>query len=139
MAGMGQNLLVIASCLVCVSAAAQQGGVSATVPSGVKTQIATHDRFDKQCRPNRVEISVIAPPANGTVSTEPKDIVVKAQNRYGDTQPSQCVGKTVAGVAIFYQSKPGFVGTDSFRYRRSNPDDANDRFNMEILYRVTVQ
>jgi hypothetical protein len=50
--------------------------VSATVPSGVKTQIATHDRFDKQCRPNRVEISVIAPPANGTVSTEPKDIVV---------------------------------------------------------------
>jgi len=97
MAGMGQNLLVIASCLVCVSAAAQQGGVSATVPSGVKTQIATHDRFDKQCRPNRVEISVIAPPANGTVSTEPKDIVVKAQNRYGDTQPSQCVGKTVAG------------------------------------------
>ena len=35
--------------------------------------------------------------------------------------------------------QPGFVGTDSFRYRRSNPDDANDRFNMEILYRVTVQ
>src|ERR1035437_5205441 len=77
------------------------------------------------------KLSVIAPPSNGTVSTEPKDIVVKAQNRYGDTQPSQCVGKTVAGVAIFYQSKPGFVRTDSFRYRRSNPDVANDRFNME--------
>jgi hypothetical protein len=45
----------------------------------------------------------------------------------------------VTGVAIFYQSKPGFVGADSFRYRRSNPGDANDRFNMEILYRVTVQ
>ena len=139
MAGMGRNLLVIASCLVCVSAAAQQGGVSATAQSGVKTQIATHDRFDKQCRPGQVEISVLAPPASGTVSTEPKDIVIRAQNRYGDTQPSQCVGKTVTGVAIFYQSKPGFVGTDSFRYRRSNPGDANDRFNMEILFNVTVK
>ena len=78
-------------------------------------------------------------PRQCTVSTEPKDIVVKAQNRYGDTQPSQCVGKTVAGVAIFYQSKPGFVGTDSFRYRRFNPADANDRFNMEILFNVTVK
>ena len=88
MAGVGRNLLVIVSCLVCVSAAAQQGGVSATVQSGVKAQIATHDRFDKQCRPIRVEISVLAPPANGTVSTEPKDLVIKTQNRYGDTQPS---------------------------------------------------
>jgi hypothetical protein len=139
MAGVGRNLLVVVSCLVCVSAAAQQGGVAETVQSGVKTQIATHDRFDKQCRPSRVEISVLAPPANGTVSTEPKDLVIKAQNRYGDTQPSQCVGKTVTGVAIFYQSKPGFVGTDSVRYRRFNPADANDRFNMEILYRVTVK
>src|SRR5664279_5084810 len=56
--------------------AAQQGGVAVIVQSGVKTQIATHDRFDKQCRPSRVEISVLAPPANGTVTTEPKDLVI---------------------------------------------------------------
>jgi hypothetical protein len=45
----------------------------------------------------------------------------------------------VTGIAIFYQSKPGFVGTDSFRYRCSNPGDANDRFNMEILFNITVK
>ena len=45
----------------------------------------------------------------------------------------------MTGVAIFYQSKPGFVGTDGVRYRRFNPADDNDRFNMEILFNVTVK
>jgi hypothetical protein len=114
-------------------------GEPRTVQSGVKTQIATHDRFDKQCRPSRVEIKVIAPPANGTVSNEPQDVVIKAVNRLGEKQPSQCVGKTVTGVAVFYQSRPGFIGNDSFRYRRFNPNDASDRFNSEVGINVTVR
>jgi hypothetical protein len=49
------------------------------------------------------------------------------------------VGKTVQGVAVFYQSKPGFVGNDSFRYLRFNPADAKDRFNAEVSYSLTVK
>jgi len=110
---------------------------SATVNSGAKTQITTHFRIDSQCRPSRVEIKVLAAPANGAVTSEPKDVVVPAANKKGK-QPTQCVGKSVAGIAVFYQSKAGFKGKDSFKYYRFNPSDANDRFNAEINYTITV-
>ena len=112
---------------------------TATVDSGAKTQIATHFRFNNQCVASEVEIVVLGVPANGTVTYEPKDLVVQAQTPRGGQQPAQCVGKTVPGVAVFYQSKGGFVGTDSFRYLRVNPNDASDRFNAEIGYTVTVK
>lgn len=110
-----------------------------SVPLGVNTQIATHYRIDNQCRPSRVEIMLTAMPAHGTVSSEPKDIVIKAQNGKGEPQPTQCVGETIQGVAVYYQSESNFVGQDSFRYRRINPNDANDRFNAEINYTVAVK
>lgn len=111
---------------------------SATVASGVKSEITTHVRYDSQCQPSRVAIRILVAPANGTVTVEPKSIVVGAQSDRGIPQASQCIGKTVDGVAIYYESKPGFVGQDSFRYQRLNPRDAGDRFNVEISYTVTV-
>ena len=112
---------------------------SASVASGVKSQITTHMSTDSQCNPLRVVIETLAAPANGTLSSEPKNLVVRAATPRGGQQPSKCVGKTVAGVAIFYQSKPGFVGQDSFRYRRSTPDRHGDPAAGEIRYTVTVK
>ena len=112
---------------------------SATVASGVKSQITTHMSTDGQCNPLRVVIETLAAPANGTLSSEPKNLVVQAATPRGGQQPSKCVGKTVTGVAIFYQSKPGFVGQDSFRYRRSTPDKPGDPAAGEIRYTVTVK
>jgi hypothetical protein len=111
--------------------------LTATAQSGAKTQITTPVRVDGECNPSRVEVTVLAAPANGTVTSERKDIVVPAKNAKGEAQ--KCAGKTVAGVAVFYQSKPGFAGKDSFRNRRFNPNDANDRFNQELSYDVTVK
>jgi hypothetical protein len=48
-------------------------------------------------------------------------------------------GKTVEGVAVYYQSEPGFVGQDQFRYLRLNPKDGGDKFNMEVSYTITVK
>jgi hypothetical protein len=112
---------------------------SATVASGVKSKITTHMRYDSQCKPSRVAINILAAPANGTVTSEPTDIVVKPVSARGASQASQCIGRKVDGVAVYYQSKPGFVGQDSFRYRRFNPNDAADRFNSEISYTITVK
>src|SRR5262245_61334447 len=103
----------------------------ATVPSGQKSQVAIHSRFDNNCRPSRVVIKVIDAPKNGAVTSEPADYLVPAQNRAGVKQPPQCVGKKLQGVAVFYQSKPGFKGSDNFRYSRTNADRADDRFNAD--------
>ena len=111
---------------------------SATVASGVKTEITTHARYDSQCQPSRVAVKIIAAPANGTVTAEPKSILVAPQSERGVPQQSPCIGKTVDGVAIYYQSKPGFVGQDSFRYQRLNPKDAGDRFNVAMSYTIEV-
>lgn len=83
-------------------------------------------------------IEILAKPANGTVTVEPKDIVVRPATPRGGEQPSPCVGKTVKGVAIFYQSKSGFAGQDSFRYRRTS-ESRGDRSSGEISYTVTVK
>jgi hypothetical protein len=111
---------------------------TATVTSGTKSQITTHMRFDNQCNAIPVVIEILAKPANGTVTTESKDIVVRAATPRGGEQPSKCVGKTVGGVAIFYQSKAGFTGQDSFRYRRTS-ESRGDRSSGEISYTVTVK
>jgi hypothetical protein len=122
--------------VVCALVPALAWAESATVPSGAKTQIVVHNSADSQCTPRPVEISVLTPPAHGTVLAEPKDVVIRPVTPRGGQQPSPCVGKTVAGVAVFYQSTPGFVGTDSFRYRRTSA--GNDRSNGEISYTITV-
>jgi hypothetical protein len=112
---------------------------SATVESGVKSEITSHTRYDSRCQPSPVNIRITAAPANGTVTTETKSIVVPAQSDRGFAQQSPCVGKRVDGVVVYYQSNPGFVGQDSFRYQRLNPKDPGDRFNMEISYTITVK
>jgi hypothetical protein len=112
---------------------------TASVRAGSKTQIALHSRFDSNCEAARVEIKLLKPPANGQISWMAKDYIVPAVDRGGVKQPAQCVGKTIAGVAVYYEPKSGFVGTDNFSYRRTNADKADDRFNREVEYRVEVK
>jgi len=133
---MGKYLLTAAACLLLATDAWAE---SATVVSGVKSEITTHVRYDSRCMPTRVAVTFLTPPKNGTVTVEPKSIAIAAAaSERNVPQPSQCVGKTVEGVAVYYQSNPGFVGQDSFRYQRLNPRDAGDRFNAELTYVITV-
>jgi hypothetical protein len=84
-------------------------------------------------------IEILTAPTNGTLTTEPKNLVIPPVASRGGQQLSQCVGKTARGVAIFYRSKPGFVGQDSFKYRRTSPDDPHDPNAGDISYTVTVK
>ena len=132
-----RNATILAAVMVSIPTLVAADTV--TVASGVKSEITNHARYDSQCQSNRPVIKILVAPANGTVTTEPKDVVVSAESDRGIQQQSQCIGKTVDGIAIYYQSKPGFVGQDSLRYQRLNPKDAGDRFNAEISYTITVQ
>jgi hypothetical protein len=126
--------LVLAALLTPTSSGAQ----SATIASGKKSQITTHFRADKECNAIPIVIEIVAAPANGTVTSEPKDIIIPAQTPRGGKQGSKCVGKTVKGVTIFYQPNPGFSGQDNFRYRRTS-EAPGDRSSGEINYSVTVK
>jgi hypothetical protein len=112
---------------------------TATVKAGSKTKIATHSRFDSKCEAARVEIKLIKPPAHGSVSWTAEDYVVPAVNRAGVKQPAQCVGKSIPGMAVYYEPNAGFRGSDTFRYSRINANKADDRFNAEVNYTVEVK
>jgi hypothetical protein len=130
-----KTVLVAAACVLAPSLASAE---AATVESGVKTEVATHMRYDSRCQPNTVSIKILEPPAYGTVTSEPKSMVVPQSER-NMPQQAKCVGKTIDGVAIYYKSEPGFIGQDRFRYQRLNPKDPGDKFNTEIRYTITVK
>jgi hypothetical protein len=113
---------------------------SAIVRSGVKSQIAFHMAISSRtCAGYGIVIDILAAPTNGTLTTEPKSRVIPPVTSRGGQQLPQCIGKTATGLAIFYRSKPGFVGQDRLTYRRSSPGDPHDPNAGDISYTVTVK
>jgi hypothetical protein len=110
---------------------------SATVESGVKSKISSHWTYDNTCHAQRIVVKFMASPSNGVITQQSEKLVVPAESTRGGAQP--CAGQTVQGVVVYYQSKAGFVGQDSFRYMRTNADNAKDPLNGEILYTITVR
>jgi hypothetical protein len=118
-------ITAILSLLASAVAAAPEGRqLSCTVPSGREAKCTSHVGYG-QGREWPVSITVTVPPANGTVTT--RTVEETAKN-----------GKRAHATAIFYQSKPGFVGQDSFSYQRRT-DDSTDRFNVLHVMTVTVK
>jgi hypothetical protein len=75
-----------------------------------------------------ISITIISPPANGTISTQ----VGKAPWTF----PNAGVTRISSVTNVFYQSVPGYVGQDSFTYKRTSPDP-NDPLNANS-YTVTI-
>jgi hypothetical protein len=109
-----------------------------TAASGVKTLIRHRLSIDSQCHANRITIRVTSPPAHGKLITQREPRVVSPQSSDGRPNPSQCIGKSLPGVGIYYQSARGFIGDDSFRYLRIS-NNANDRFNVEHSGTISVR
>jgi hypothetical protein len=110
--------------------------LTATVPSGVKTQVALHNAYNNDCAAQHVVVKITTPPANGTVTTTRENKVVPQVARLGGLQT--CAGHTMPTAVVYYRSKPNFKGTDQIRYQRTNVDDPDDRLNGEIEITVTV-
>jgi hypothetical protein len=110
--------------------------LSASVPSGVKTEVAEHSARNKDCVAEHVVVKITLPPANGTVTITEENKVVPPVGKLGG--PQSCAGHTIPTAVVYYQSRPNFKGTDRFKYQRTNEDDPNDRLNGEIEFTVTV-
>jgi hypothetical protein len=130
---------ISALCFVLVLAAltpAMAAWLTATVPSGVKTQVAQHNAYNNDCAALHVVVKITPPPANGTVTTTRENKVVPQVARLGGLQT--CAGHTMPTAVVYYRSKPNFKGTDQIRYQRTNEDDSEDLLNGEIVITVTV-
>jgi hypothetical protein len=136
---MGENMRISALCSVLVAVAsvsAIAAPLTATVPSGVKTEVMEHSARNKDCVSQRVVAKITSPPANGTVTITEENKVVPSIGKLGG--PQICAGHTTPTAVVYYQSNPNFKGTDRFKYQRTNEDNPNDRLNGEIEISVTV-
>ena len=130
---------IFALCSVLVLAAlapAMAASLTATVPSGVKTQVAQHNAYNNECAAQHVVVKITTPPTNGTVTAAEESKVVPQFARLGG--PQSCAGHTMPTAVVYYRSKPDFKGTDQFKYQRTNLDNPDDRLNGEIEITVTV-
>ena len=76
----------------------------------------TYTPHRADCSPvNDVRITVLTPPAHGSVTTRP-DTVIAGASRFG---AADCSGRPVAGMGVYYLPQPGFHGADRFDYDAS--------------------
>jgi hypothetical protein len=84
------------------------GSISKSARSGETVRVSHHWEMDGSA----VSIKITKQPSNGSVST--RVATEKVPGRPGETP------KTARVTSVFYKSKKGFVGEDSFTYVRTS-------------------
>ena len=106
--------------------------VSYTAKSGVPTGVCHdggHWQVDRNGKEWPVTIQYLARPKNGTATTR---VSTGVRSVYGVSRP-------VHLTQVIYQSRKGFVGEDSFTYRRITADPTDRLSGTEYAVAVTVR
>ncbi len=89
--------------------------INRTVKKDTETMVVVHSNAFKpnatQLNCNQggdVKIEITSPPRNGMVSTKP-----------AKEKPANCTNE-LQGTGVFYKPNPGFTGTDTFSYIRTD-------------------
>ena len=111
----------------CSAYAAEQ--ISVTARSGEQLPCHSYYRVDAKGKEWPVTIQFTARPKNGTAATQSFSRPVSVNGQV----------KNVRAVKVFYKSKPGFIGQDSFTYRRTTADSTDPDNGKEFTVAVTVR
>ena len=110
------------------NAAASDPPVTSIIASpGALAKVNQHHR-NSEGREWPVAILTVSPPAHGTVTT--RNATIPRRGPGGATRMAPVT-------EVFYQSRPGYAGTDAFAYRRTTEDPA-DPLN-DKTYTVTIE
>jgi hypothetical protein len=108
--------------------------MSRSAQSGTRALMREYSNWHlSTCAPYPGTVKVITKPANGTLVTASGPYVINV-NRFTGAQ-SNCAGKTVTALRVYYTSKPGFHGKDNFVLEatyRAGLVVAVDRFTVDV-------
>jgi len=90
------------------------GTVTRTVESGAELVLSRPTFWNSACNARGVTVSVIQPPANGTVSVTEGLNVAPRNPKFGTA--GRCGGLQIMGKQVVYRSEPGFHGSDVVVY-----------------------
>lgn len=86
----------------------------ATVQAGETVLVASHKNWGRDCTPApHPTFRLIGEPSNGSVATRATSYLVEGPPPPG---ASDCRGRYLPGVGIYYTPKPDFHGEDRFIY-----------------------
>jgi hypothetical protein len=115
--GFGPCAFFAAAIFLCTaSAIAQTVAVQRIAASGIASPISNERAWDwTSCAAQTVVVTIVEQPKNGTVTIRDETMNIPATtNRAGST--GVCAGKPINGKRVYYQSRPGFFGTDRLVY-----------------------
>jgi len=107
---------VLVSSVYAVSALAQTLTLERNAVSGALASVAVERSWDPStCDPRTVTVAILEQPTNGTVTVREETLRIPATTQSGGST-GPCSGREIIGKRLYYQSKPGFVGTDRVVY-----------------------
>jgi hypothetical protein len=106
-------------------AAAKDLTLTRRAASGVDSRIAYERAWDQSCNAVPTAVTVTAPPKSGTISVVQGTSTIPENTPNSGATADNCVGKSVVGNEVRYQSSVGFHGIDTVTYsvtRDGKPD-----------------
>jgi hypothetical protein len=96
-----------------------------TVTSGLATDIGSVTRWGLSCEPLPPTLIIVEAPQHGVTTVRDEPAAIPARDSEGNLV--SCVGRVIVRKALYYQSQPGFQGTDHLVY-----DTEHGRYAVEI-------
>lgn len=81
------------------------------VTSGVEARVAWHASWSNSCVGRPVSIKVLEAPTHGTLRINDELVPIPSRAAVG-TVSSACVGRSIMGKRLYYQSQAGYRGAD---------------------------
>ncbi len=126
------TLAFAAFALVAQGADAQNRSYSRLAKSGKTQWIDAYFGWNDDCSFKTINVDVVDQPSHGQVSPKIENSKITAA-QIGSTR--DCLGKPTRAVAVYYKSKGGYRGTDSFKVRMSVGGSAPVFFNYTVSVR----
>ncbi len=111
-----KSFLAIAAAALLVTTAHASHVIGNVAKSGQKVMVTDMFWQGTNCEGVDLTYQLISPPANGTV-TQRKARAKLDSAALRISPPARCDGKVLPISFVYYQSKKGFTGTDSFTVR----------------------
>jgi hypothetical protein len=109
--------LFVAGLLLSHTALAQRGGTTyrASTTAGQQVRLHQFARWDGACRSTGdVIFTMVTAPQGGALEQKHEMKLDAGAARVGDTD---CAGRPIPAIGLYYTPRPGFIGTDHFSFR----------------------
>lgn len=125
-------LLLAASLLAGAPAEAKTVSYSRSASSGKPQKIDVYSGWNDDCSFLTINVNVVKKPKSGAVTPRVEMSTIHAAQQ---GSAGKCLGKPTRGLAVYYRSKPGFKGRDSFTVRMGVRGQAP----VDFVYNVSVR